>query len=389
MIIRRRRTRNFTILENEVVEDTRLALDEIGLLTWLRSRPDNWEVSRFAIGKRFKIGRDKVARIFQSLIQCGWMRREETLPGEPARYIVLDEPGTEVELTAAEVAEVEDREPQKDREAEGVASLSQSGFPATDEPSAGGPSTENPTGIIRTDSDQSKTPNPLSGGDQVKIDEVLEKDLDDLARTYPIPITDLPKLRKAMAARAPDARRKIVSAGAAYADFIRAEERKGRKRAVKDAHRWVGSDLWQGFVAAAERREAQQANPIGLYEPASREGRAILALAKIARYSPLRVSDGRVSFRGEVTGQLLAMADLPEEGWQTFQRGSAGFGSWRDLIRKIFANCNLPALTEITAPWLFAPSTAGMVYDQATGPPPNHVDGTLATAEDLKEFAKG
>jgi hypothetical protein len=107
MIIRRRRSKNFTILENEVVEDERLALDEIGLLTWMRSRPDHWEVSRAHIGRRFMIGRDKVARIFRSLIECGWMVREDTAPGVAARYIVRDEPGAEVEMTPDQVAEIE------------------------------------------------------------------------------------------------------------------------------------------------------------------------------------------------------------------------------------------------------------------------------------------
>jgi len=42
MIIRRKVNRNFTVVPNEPVNDTRLSFEALGLLTYLLSRPDNW-----------------------------------------------------------------------------------------------------------------------------------------------------------------------------------------------------------------------------------------------------------------------------------------------------------------------------------------------------------
>ena len=63
MILKRRHTANFTTIGNGAFDDERLKLDELGILTWLLSRPENWEVRRPQLRKRFKIGRDALRRI--------------------------------------------------------------------------------------------------------------------------------------------------------------------------------------------------------------------------------------------------------------------------------------------------------------------------------------
>lgn len=100
MIIRRRHTKQFVTLENQLVRDRRLSLDEHGMLHYLLSLPDDWEVSRANCAKFWDIGRDKAARIFRSLRKFGWAQVER-VHGEDGtflgvRWIITDEPGAEV-----------------------------------------------------------------------------------------------------------------------------------------------------------------------------------------------------------------------------------------------------------------------------------------------------
>lgn len=96
MIIRRRRTRNFTIVENEVFNDERLSLDAMGLLAWLRSRPDDWSVQVEQMRCRFKVGRNKMHELVRELVEAGWVTRERkrdevTKAFVGMEYVVLDE----------------------------------------------------------------------------------------------------------------------------------------------------------------------------------------------------------------------------------------------------------------------------------------------------------
>jgi hypothetical protein len=100
MIIRRRHTKNFVTLENALVRDRNLSLDEHGMLHYLLSLPDDWEVSRANCAKFWNIGREKAGRIFRSLRKSGWAQVER-IHGEDGtflgvRWIITDEPGEEV-----------------------------------------------------------------------------------------------------------------------------------------------------------------------------------------------------------------------------------------------------------------------------------------------------
>jgi hypothetical protein len=104
MIIRRRHTKSFVTLENALVRDRRLSLDEHGMLHYLLSLPDDWEVSRANCARFWDIGKDKAARIFRSLRRCGWAQVER-IHGEDGtflgvRWIITDEPGAEVSEAA-------------------------------------------------------------------------------------------------------------------------------------------------------------------------------------------------------------------------------------------------------------------------------------------------
>lgn len=107
MIIRRKHTANFTTIGNALFDDRRLALDELGLLCFLLSKPHDWEVRRMALRRQFKIGRDGMRRMFRNLIQRGWVVAEVTRASDgrvSIIYQVRDEPGPELTAEQAKAA---------------------------------------------------------------------------------------------------------------------------------------------------------------------------------------------------------------------------------------------------------------------------------------------
>jgi hypothetical protein len=96
MIIRRRHTANYTTIGNALFEDERLAADEVGILAYLLSRPNDWEVRRPSLQRRWGIGRDAMRRIIFNLIRCGWCQpiRSRLSNGTfHVIYDILDQPG--------------------------------------------------------------------------------------------------------------------------------------------------------------------------------------------------------------------------------------------------------------------------------------------------------
>lgn len=99
MIIRRRHTANFTTIGNALLNDERLSLDELGLMAWLRSRPNDWEVRRPALMRRFKVGRDGLRRLMRNLLRYGWIAAEVTRLSDGRVHVIYevrDEPGPEL-----------------------------------------------------------------------------------------------------------------------------------------------------------------------------------------------------------------------------------------------------------------------------------------------------
>lgn len=98
MIIRRRRTADFTVIGNELFRDERLRADEVGVLTYLRSQPDKWEVRRPALMRRWGLGRLAMRRIIHNLVRTGWIHalRLRRAGGTYVLYVVQDQPGPEL-----------------------------------------------------------------------------------------------------------------------------------------------------------------------------------------------------------------------------------------------------------------------------------------------------
>lgn len=81
MIVRVRKSKEkFTVVKNAIINDTRLK-ESLGLLVWLLSKPDNWEVRMISIQDRFNIGRDKARKWMKELSLAGYARLEKIRDG--------------------------------------------------------------------------------------------------------------------------------------------------------------------------------------------------------------------------------------------------------------------------------------------------------------------
>lgn len=214
-----------------------------------------------------------------------------------------------------------------------------------------------------------RSPNPLSGGSQV-VDQILEEDIAEFTRQYPAPITDLPRLRAVFGAMTEAERKQVIVAEKGYSQFIRECERKGRARAIKDAHRWVSSGMWQGYVPAGER--AVTASLMQRVPVDSDVGKAWATLHKIAHVTPLEGA-GHFILPRPLSPQGMAFAQAPPESEWVFIASDQinQCGAWRSLLADVMAGIARPELVwerggkrGFMAPWPWPPRKDG-----GTGPP--------------------
>jgi hypothetical protein len=76
MIIRREHRRNYTTIANELINDDRLSYEVLGLLLFLLSLPDDWEIHVNQLRRRGRIGRPRMYRILNQLQQAGYLRHD-------------------------------------------------------------------------------------------------------------------------------------------------------------------------------------------------------------------------------------------------------------------------------------------------------------------------
>lgn len=97
MIIRRIHNHGYTIVANQIANDPNLSFDAVGLMTYLLSRPDNWNVHVNQLKGRGKCGRDKVRAILGDCIEAGYIKREHVRSEDGRQivgvaYLVYDQP---------------------------------------------------------------------------------------------------------------------------------------------------------------------------------------------------------------------------------------------------------------------------------------------------------
>ncbi|MBR1235186.1 hypothetical protein [Bradyrhizobium sp. AUGA SZCCT0182] len=96
-IIKRRVTRNYTVIANDCFNDLRLRGEELGVLGYLLSRPHNWSIRLPALKKRMGWGRDKTYSVLNSLAEKAYIERRQerdsvTGSFKSVDYVVYDEP---------------------------------------------------------------------------------------------------------------------------------------------------------------------------------------------------------------------------------------------------------------------------------------------------------
>ena len=75
-IIRAPRYERFTILDMRIVEDTRLSWAARGVLAYLLSRPDHWQIQITDLRRRGDLGRDGVYSVPRELRRTGYLHYE-------------------------------------------------------------------------------------------------------------------------------------------------------------------------------------------------------------------------------------------------------------------------------------------------------------------------
>lgn len=145
---------------------------------------------------------------------------------------------------------------------------------------------------------------------------------------------------------------------------------------------------WERYAAYAPGEAARTSGGRTLLAPGSDEARAVLTLHAIARASPpFRIGDGRLSFKGEVTPQILALAQAPpRETWPCVTERQQ-IAAWAGFVAMHVTGAR-PPFTETTdgrsgvhAPWPWPPNKDGKVHSAA---PP----GPVMTDDDAQAFAR-
>lgn len=151
-IIRAKRERCFTVINNNIFADGCLSFAAMGLLTYLLSKPDDWEIHVNALvkvtaGAAKKSGRDAIYSLLNELISAGFVKRYKRPSGE-MDYFVYDEPQEQTESNLDN----------QDTAKSGKSVIGEN--PNTENATYGKPvigkirNTENPDVLIRTDSTQ-------------------------------------------------------------------------------------------------------------------------------------------------------------------------------------------------------------------------------------------
>jgi hypothetical protein len=161
MIIRRKVNSRFTVVPNEPINDEALTFEALGLLSYLLSRPDNWQVKLSQLRIRGGLGRDKAQKLMRQLIDAGYVvrrqdRSQTSKQFKDWEYIVYDCPQLQ-----KDDAEPEPENPVAAQESQGVAF----------EPQPEKPEPENQAAIINTDC----TKSPYGEASASRKDEVLKK----------------------------------------------------------------------------------------------------------------------------------------------------------------------------------------------------------------------
>lgn len=103
------------------------------------------------------------------------------------------------------------------------------------------------------------------------------------------------------------------------------------------------TDAWQRFADLAPAGGA--AASAGVIDAASPAGQAVLALGRIARTSISIGGGNRVIWRGEITPQLLALADVADDPVSLWIEDFSQIAAWVDFLKKYMGRIGDPVHT--------------------------------------------
>ena len=108
-VIRVEKTKNYTVMSNVHLDDQRLSLRAIGLLSRMLRQPDDWDYSVRGLAAMCKEGRDAVAAALNELVEAGYVTRHRERRGDGSfggiEYVVHESPQ---EPPRTEKADVDD-----------------------------------------------------------------------------------------------------------------------------------------------------------------------------------------------------------------------------------------------------------------------------------------
>lgn len=197
-----------------------------------------------------------------------------------------------------------------------------------------------------------------------------------------------------------DAERELVTVAAAgYVAWRRSQR---RPPPVCNAQKFLRErEAWPGYAARAPNASGAVVAIGTALAIDSPEGRAHAALCRIAHTSPLEIG-GAYRRRAPLSVRGLALAAAPpEEDWIFIAADQrAQCAAWNELLVRELPGINRPQLvwdrnpghrSGFLAPYPWPPNVKGEIYasGDSTGPPPDRVEGTLMTRDDLDVMAKG
>lgn len=145
-VMRVEKTGNYTVMSNRHLDDPRLSLKAIGLLSKILRLPDDWDYTLEGLARICKEGKDAIRSAIVELERAGYIERRQThaVDGSFAgnEYIVHEAPF--------------------DADATPSSGFPTTGNPLTDNPLTDNPSTENPTQPNTKDTKYLDTNTPLT-----------------------------------------------------------------------------------------------------------------------------------------------------------------------------------------------------------------------------------
>jgi hypothetical protein len=85
-IFRSHPSKDFTVIPNALLRDSRLSLDMRGLLVSLLQLPEDWTVHLEHLADHFGVGKDKMQSLMRKLIEAGYVVRTEVRDGDSQKW---------------------------------------------------------------------------------------------------------------------------------------------------------------------------------------------------------------------------------------------------------------------------------------------------------------